>query len=194
MKDTRIAAIAGLLLAAGAINTQGAVIVTAFELGGDVVITLEGSLDLSAWEPSVSGNSIGRIDPAGAQFGLGPHVTDGILDRYLSPPLFDGPTQFGTGDFILTSLGQGDSVSFDGKAAGILVVPSGYVSGSPLSSTSRIDGETLSSVGMIPDTYTWTWGSGASADSLTVNIIPEPSTAFLSLTACAVIGLQRRRS
>jgi hypothetical protein len=60
-----------------------------------------------------------------------------------------------------------------------LVVPQGYVSGNPLSDTSIYDNATFASLGVILGTYVWRWGTGADADSFTLNItaaaVSEPS-------------------
>src|SRR5262249_22787531 len=54
------------------------------------------------------------------------------------------------------------------------------------------NGATIASLGAIPGTYTWHWGTGANADSFTLNIIapsaaPEP--ASLALLAMGLAGL-----
>jgi hypothetical protein len=72
-----------------------------------------------------------------------------------------------------------------------LIVPIGYVSGSALSDTSTYDNATFNSLGVTPGTYVWTWGSGANADSFTLNIgaavVPEPSSLLLLGAAFAVL-------
>jgi hypothetical protein len=61
---------------------------------------------------------------------------------------------------------------------------------------------TLDTLGLTPGTYTYTWGAGAVADSIVVNIsdaalsaTPEPSTAFLGITGigAAIAFLRLRR-
>ena len=50
-------------------------------------------------------------------------------------------------------------------------MPIGYVSGSALSDTGATwDNQTFRSLDVTPGTYKWTWGSGANADSFTLNI------------------------
>jgi hypothetical protein len=43
--------------------------------------------------------------------------------------------------------------------------------------------QTFASIGLTPGTYTWTWGSGSNADSLTVQIgpaaVPEPASVLV---------------
>ena len=88
------------------------------------------------------------------------------------PANFSGPSSFGPGTSeVDATSGSGDILGLTPVGEG-LVVPDGYTSGSPLSSSSTYSGETFASIGMTPGTYVWTWGSGGSADSMTLNIIP----------------------
>ena len=61
----------------------------------------------------------------------------------------------------------------------LLVVPNGYVSGAPLSGTLTFTGTDLATRGLTPGSYVCSWGSGPHADSLTLNVIPEPTSAAL---------------
>ena len=68
-------------------------------------------------------------------------------------------------------------------------LPYGY-SGGPLSGTMTFWGETFSSLGMDPGTYTWTLPN----DSVTLTIIPEPTTfTLLGLGSLALVMGRRRR-
>ena len=76
-----------------------------------------------------------------------------------------------------------------------LLVPPGYVSGSPLTTSSTYDGATFASLSFTPGIYTWTWGSGANADSLTITsaIVPEPSAWVLALGGAGLLGVVARQ-
>ena len=65
-------------------------------------------------------------------------------------------------------------------------LPEGCTSGQQLSITSTWDGQTFSTLGLNPGTYVYTWGSGPTADSLTVDVVspqavPEPTTLWVAL-------------
>ena len=74
---------------------------------------------------------------------------------------------------------SGDVAGFEAVAKGhALIVPTGYVSGTALSGTAVAPNETLSSIGITPGVYTWTYGAGG-ADTLTIDVaapLPEPTS------------------
>ena len=88
------------------------------------------------------------------------------------------------------SSGSGDIVGVQGKQ---LSVFPGYGSRNPLQDTSTYLNQTFSSLGVTPGTYTWTWGSGAHADSFTLQIGPAataaPEPATLTQLATGALGL-----
>jgi hypothetical protein len=63
------------------------------------------------------------------------------------------------------------------------------VSGAPLSGTATWAGATLSSLGLTLGTYNYTWGSGPTADTLTVNIgtVPEPTSLWLGVIGSVAV-------
>jgi PEP-CTERM motif len=66
-----------------------------------------------------------------------------------------------------------------------LYILSGYISGAPISGTATFDSTTLAALGITPGAYTWTWGTGQNADSLTFfagvqpSSVPEPTSVGL---------------
>ena len=52
----------------------------------------------------------------------------------------------------------------------MIQVPNDYVSESPINATATFDGETIATLGLRPGQYTWSWGSGGNADSITMNV------------------------
>jgi hypothetical protein len=114
---------------------------------------------------------------------------------------FTGPLSFGPGGGAVGDTGSGDMVGIEANASSIdIEVPVGYTSGDPLSDSATFDNHTFSSIGATPGTYVWTWGTGAHADSFTLNIgaapppIPEPASLSLLGVALAGLGVVRRRT
>ena len=105
----------------------------------------------------------------------------------------NSPYNFGLGKgaTVFASAYYGNLFGFD---YGQVVVPSGYISGSPLSGTATFDNKTFADIGITPDTYTWTVPSG---DSITLKFdsaaVPEPSTYALLSISLGVVGFARRR-
>src|SRR5262249_2258386 len=83
----------------------------------------------------------------------------------------------------------------------LLYVPGGYISGGPVSDSATFNNTTIANLGLTPGTYTWTWGSGAHADSFVVEItparVPGPVVGAglpgLIMAGAALLGLWRRK-
>jgi hypothetical protein len=186
-----------LLLAGGALvalaasqPVQAAYIVDLTQEGADVVASGTGTIDtagLGFFQGSVPEPT--ALVPREGVIAIGPLGFTSV-DMYVG---FTGPDSFGSGALTLPSSGSGDFVGNDGFH---ILVPSGYLSGSALSDTSTYDNQTFSSLGVTPGSYVWTWGSGPTADSFTLQIetIPEPASLTLLGVALGGLGVVRRRT
>jgi hypothetical protein len=107
-----------------------------------------------------------------------------------------GPLSFGPGNSaIAATSGSGGLVGvFGGDLE--LVVPRGYVSGTLLSDESLYANQSFASLGLTPDVYVYNWGSGDTADRLTIVVgdVPEPSTWALMLLGFAGLGYLGHRA
>ncbi len=178
------------MLLASVCDASAAFVFRLEQVGASVVVYGSGTLDTSGLITYGSGGESAEIDPTVGLFSAG---TSGICTGYTT---ISGPTQLGPGtEPIPATSGSGDIV---GVGAGVsLVVPEGYVSGSQLSDTDTYFDETIAQLGLAPGIYNYTWGSGATADSLTINIgvVPEPaSVAVVAIPALALLRRRRRVS
>jgi hypothetical protein len=175
---------------------QAAYVVTLLEVqagGGitNVVATGSGAIDLTDLSFLTTTSVDAFMNPSIAAIDTG---LASSLDGYHG---ISGPTSFGSGNQTNATSGSGDIVGLfngivGGSAAANLIVPSGYVSGATLSDTATYDNATFSSLGVIPGTYTWHWGTGPDADSFTLQIGPlatTPEPASLPMLAIGLVGL-----
>jgi hypothetical protein len=175
-------------------TVRGSVVVTLSEVGSDVVASGRGTLNLAALSFQKSGGSFSFITANVASIILGP--TYGAFAAGYSN--ISGPNNFGPGSVLSATSGFGDLFGLLGQGGTpLLTVPAGYVSGSELLSGATWVGKSFARLGVTPDTYVWTWGTGSTADSFTLQIggtetaIPEPGT--LGLFALTGLGLMVRR-
>jgi hypothetical protein len=144
---------------------------TLLEVGGDVILSGAGTMNLTSLtnvQPFFRGSN---IVPQASQFGCGLAGPGPFNSRLYTGSTFNSPANFGTGGQTVGSSGTGD---FFGVTFAIsnnqLFVPSGYTSGSFISGTTTFNSTTLATLGATPGTYTWSWGSGGTAGSITLTI------------------------
>ena len=195
LRRLAVTALVTIACAGSAVTAQAAYIVYATEVGGDVVFEGSGSLDLSAWNQLSARNRSSGVQPGGQD----PFFTFGasLARDYTSPENFNGPSTIGPGtSFISANSEVGDftGICLSGCA---LYVPDGYISGQALAGSATFTGQTFSSIGLTPGSYEWTWGSGATADSLTLNIgaVPIPAAVWLFGSGLlGLVGVARRKA
>ena len=167
-------------------------IVTFSQVGPDVVASGSGAIDLNGLTFITSGSTNPEVAPAFATEVTG---AAGAVTEYSGA---SGPVSFGSGVFTGATTGTGDLVGIQqliNQPAGFVFVPTGYASGATLSDTATYTGQTFATLGLTPGTYEWTWGTGATADSFTLEIgaVPEPGSLPLLVMGLAGLGMVVRR-
>ena len=156
--------------------------------GSDVVASGSGEIDLTGLIDQGSAEDRGALVPKTATIITGPYSPD---EYYTG---LTGPTNFGSGYGGVASSNAGDIVGIGFGYLGtvyydLLLVPKGYVSGTPLSDTATYGNQTFSSLGATPGAYEWTWGSGANQNfTLVIGTRPGPSTWAMMLLGFAGLG------
>jgi hypothetical protein len=180
--------VASALLVGGTVAANASTYVATIEqVGSNVVASGSGSIDLTDLTAAIGNfdGSQGAVEANIADVGLGSTPT---LTLYSG---ISGPTSFGPGTgggATYTSTTSGLGLAINGILHALLV-PSGYVSGTVLTSTSTFVGNTLTGLGLTPGTYTWTWGTGDHAGSFEIEIGATPLPAALPLFATGIGGL-----
>ena len=174
-------------------SAQASFITNITQVGANVVATGSGTIDTAGLTNNGSSSTSGS----------GVEANQDLL--FLGPPAsvtafggITGPASFGPGGTFFSSSDTGNTVGLTGPTLELLL-PTGYVSESPLSATDTFNNTTIAGLGLTPGTYTYTFGSGATADSYILNIlrtstaVPEPaSTALLALGLAALLCAKRR--
>ena len=197
-RNTAIVA-AALALGAGlAVPAQAGFIATMDQIGGNVVVTGSGSFD-------TAGLTSTTPFPAHPTAAINPSLNVVILGGAGTNNAFTGLTPdhatFGSGGATKNASSASGAVLGIGDAsAGFnsLYLPNGYVSGTSVSDITTFAGATFTGLGVTPGTYEWTWGTGATADSFTLQIgpvaaAPEPASLPLLVMGLAGLGLVVRR-
>lgn len=162
-------------------TARAALIIDFDQVGGDVVATGTGSLDITGLNAGASFIHGQRVSGSTGFFGAG--ATAGVSDQSYSG--FSGPTAFGPGGSVDSTSSTGDLFSIGGSS-GRIYLDTTFVSGSSLTFSSTFAGQTFSSLGLTPGTYTYTLPS----DSVTIDIgtVPLPASAPMFGAALVALG------
>jgi len=185
------------LLVPLASSVQAALILNFTEItGGTVSYSGTGSLNFGGMQASDTGILISTLEGAGINPAAGSFVNSGFGSTPPPPTAnkytgITGPTSLGSG-----AKTGGPSFGYGFwffPSAGELYIGSSYTSGSPLNISGMYPGKTIGTLGLTPGTYTWTLGTGAQSDTLTMNVVPEPSSFALLGFAAAGLLVRRKR-
>ena len=190
---------AAMLIGLSAPSAQAGYIATMTEVGSNVVVNGSGPIDLTGLTlVSSNHDEFSSMWPTQAEIIIGaqdPNDIVGVQDRIYTGG-YTGPTSFGSGLPTYASTGSGDSVGIGAGLGHALFVPLAYVSGNPLSDQSIYNNQTLSSLGVTPGTYEWTWGAGVNQNftlEITSAAVPEPSSLLLlALPLCLLMTFAGR--
>ena len=167
------------------------VLIDVTQSGGGVDVTAAGNLDLTgATFDHEQAYSTGII-PGGANWYIALGTTPG-MDWY---QLTSVSLPYGTsGTYYTSGVTSGDAFSIWGFNGGapLVGVSSGYTSGSAISASMTLAGETIAGMTLIPGTYLFTLPN----DTITLNIsaVPEPSTWVMLALGLAGLGFARHRA
>ncbi len=182
VKFVRVAIVSAALVWCG--TSQAAYTVYLYESSGNVFASGSGTINTSGLtHSSTTVPQNPRMVPTGPLLVVG---APGSLDTYRTAVR---PSALGPGGLAVATSGSGPTVGAD--TSGAIGVPEGYVSGVPMSSQASWNGATLASLGVNTGTYSWTWGTGANADSFTliVGSAPPVTAAVPTLSEFSLLGL-----
>jgi hypothetical protein len=156
-----------LALAATGSMVRAAYVETVQQVGSNVVATGSGTINTAALTLNGSATNVAILNPGGGLAFFGP-ASATFSDEYSG--FTSGSSDFGSNHGVDATSGSGDLVGVAGLTD--LIVPNGYVSGTPLSDSSTWSNQTLDSLGLTegPGDYAWEWGQGPTFDSFFLDV------------------------
>ena len=177
-------------------SAQAAVLVNAMESGSDVIFSGGGTLNTSGVFQGTNLPGLRGINPIGGVLRFTPSSSSVTTSTYSG---LSGPASFCTSPnvFISASSSSGDIFGLI-PSINRFITPVGYVSGTPLTGSMTFANATFATLGLTEGTYVWNWGTGANADTFTLNIassvVPEPLTILGAATAAGLGAAFKCRS
>lgn len=160
--------------------------------GSNVLAIGSGTVNTAGLSFLSSANNSDGVQPGSGFFIIGGTANSAYTG-------ISGPASFGPSNtFTPASSVSGDTFGlFANLSPPRFILPQNYVSNSPILAQATFNNQTISSLGLATGTYVYSWGSGPTADSLTINIpgvVPEPtSLSLLAAGAGTMLLLLRRR-
>ena len=189
---------------------RAGVVITVAESGSDVTATLSGSITTWAGATlTLAGNAVGRANlvrpgPLGSGQSIvfaatNPSLGSTVSSNYYTVPV--RPTNFGTlsGPFQATASTASTLLfAWGARTADNVYIAQSYTLGTPITGVLTWQNNTIAGLGMTPGSYLWSWGTPSTpgaGDTITLNVVPEPSVSCIALVglACGGYSLSRRR-
>jgi len=164
------------------------------EVGSNVVATLSGAINSLPGAPTQSGGAgaFNGVRPSSGTmvFGLSKVGNQTVQMNYYNATTY--PSNFGTTTSLLQANSSTASATmmFRNLSSNNILIDQNYVPGTAVTGALTWNNQTFNSMGVATGSYVWGWSS----DSITLNVVPEPSS--LSLVALGFGGLiawNRRR-
>ena len=175
--------------------TQAAITIYMEEVGSNVVATLSGAINSLPGAPTQSGGVgvFSGVRPSGSTMAFGLSKFSGVQTvqmHYYTATTY--PSNFGTSTSLLqaNSSTASTTMMFRNLSSNNIIIDQSYVPGTAVTGALTWNNQTFNSMGVATGSYVWGWSS----DSITLNVVPEPSS--LSLVALGLGGLiawNRRR-
>ncbi len=155
-------------------------------VGSDVVATISGSVNTDA----LTVHQINYTDSGAVWAAQGVLAVGSEHSLWRWTGFASETSSFGSGVYYKADSSTDDYASVNFLQLS-LYLPKDYVSGSALSGTSTWNDVSVDApLYIVPGTYTMTYNGGA--DSIVVNVIPEPATALIVALGGGLLALFRR--
>lgn len=143
-----------------------------FESGSDVIMSGNGEFNTTDLSFTFNGSFQGIVRASNSLLRAGSGLSVVPSDVYGGVTTY--PSNFGSGGQFNANTGSGDAVGIlpFGPGDYRLLVPTGYVSNTTLTTQSTFTGQTLTSLGCTVGTYHYTWGSGSNTGNLILQVGP----------------------
>jgi len=173
---------------------HASVIATFVQDGSNVDASITGTINMAGLVALGPAGLRGFVNSSITRFAIGTTIPSSVyayggLSTTSGSPFLSAPLAFAT---------SGSGGPFGLVDGSVLWIPTGYSSGGTVQANSVFSNKTLDDLGLKEGTYRYTWGAGANADFMTLQIgtpAPEPSSiAFISLGLSAIgLTIRRRR-